>query len=172
MTEYPRVPELIERPDLESSGRRRVGRLFNLIAWGAWIYLLGPLVALIGWLFGAERFQQHILDNATETLAAVQVYGLVIAAATALFIGWAGYNWIRFRGNDRRSAPKPVTTEALARRFAISTDDAEALRRARIATVFFDDDARITAIRVQCDAGGRPTSTTRQHDAPTAPRSS
>ncbi|RRQ19881.1 poly-beta-1,6-N-acetyl-D-glucosamine biosynthesis protein PgaD, partial [Guyparkeria sp. SCN-R1] len=47
---------MIERNDLESTGKRRVGQIVSLIAWVVWIYLFTPIIALIGWFFGVELF--------------------------------------------------------------------------------------------------------------------
>jgi biofilm PGA synthesis protein PgaD len=143
----PRLPDIIERNDLESTGKRRVGQIVSLIAWIIWIYLFTPIIALIGWFFGVELFQRYILDDPIGTLRAVQVYALVIFIAGVVFIGWAGYNWFRFHNRERRRAPPPVDASQLAWHFGISTEQAEEVERARIVTVHFDDDAAIVAIR-------------------------
>ncbi|MGM0516879.1 MAG: poly-beta-1,6-N-acetyl-D-glucosamine biosynthesis protein PgaD [Pseudomonadota bacterium] len=142
----PRLPDIIERNDLESTGRRRVGQVVSLIAWALWIYLFTPLIALIGWLLGVELFQRYILDDPIGTLQAVQVYVLVILAAGVVFIGWATYNWLRFHNRERRHAPPPISSRELARRFCISPEEAEEISSQRIVTVHFNEDAEIIEI--------------------------
>jgi len=142
----PRLPDIIERNDLESTGKRRVGQIVSLIAWVIWIYLFTPIIALIGWVLGVELFQRYILDDPIGTLQAVQVYVLVIFIAGVVFIGWASYNWLRFHKRERRHAPPPISSRQLAQRFGISTDEAEDIEHQRIVTVHFNEDAEIIEI--------------------------
>ena len=142
----PRLPDIIERSDLESTGKRRVGQIVSLIAWMVWIYLFTPIIALIGWFFGVELFQRYILDDPVGTLRAVQVYALVIFIAGVMFIGWASYNWLRFHNRERRHAPPPVSSRDLARRFGISPAEAEDIEHYRTVTVAFNEDAEIIEI--------------------------
>jgi biofilm PGA synthesis protein PgaD len=142
----PRLPDIIERNDLESTGKRRVGQIVSLIAWMVWIYLFTPIIALIGWFFDVELFQRYILDDPVGTLRAVQVYALVIFIASVMFIGWASYNWLRFHNRERRHAPPPVSSRDLARRFGISPAEAEDIEHYRTVTVAFNEDAEIIEI--------------------------
>jgi biofilm PGA synthesis protein PgaD len=142
----PRLPDIIERNDLESTGKRRVGQIVSLIAWMVWIYLFTPIIALIGWFFDVELFQRYNLDDPIGTLEAVQVYVLVIFIAGVVFIGWASYNWLRFHNRERRHAPPPVSSRDLARRFGISPAEAEDIEHYRTVTVAFNEDAEIIEI--------------------------
>ncbi|WP_372591478.1 poly-beta-1,6-N-acetyl-D-glucosamine biosynthesis protein PgaD [Guyparkeria sp.] len=159
----PRLPDVIERNDLEATGKRRVGQVISLIGWAIWIYLFTPLIALIGWVLGVELFQRYILDDPMGTLKAVQVYALVIAAAGIIFMGWAGYNWLRFNNRERRHAPPPIGTRELARHFGITPQEAENIERERIVTVHFNEDAEI--IEVAPHPGAAPTAATTDRTA-------
>ncbi|ACL71237.1 hypothetical protein Tgr7_0134 [Thioalkalivibrio sulfidiphilus HL-EbGr7] len=156
----PRLPRIIERADLEPKGKRYLGRFINLLGWAIWTYLFTPLIALIGWFLGFELFQRHILDDPMGTLRAIQTYAIIIVSAAVIFVAWAGYNWFRYHGKQRRHAPAAVGTEELARHFGIARDDARKIAREPIVTVHFDDDARI--IKVQTghtfDSTGEPDS--------------
>ncbi|MFI9652760.1 poly-beta-1,6-N-acetyl-D-glucosamine biosynthesis protein PgaD [Guyparkeria halopsychrophila] len=145
----PRLPNIIERNDLLTPSERRVGQIVGLVAWAIWIYLFTPTIALIGWLLGAELFERHILKDPMGTLEAVQTYVLVILIAGLIFIGWASYNWIRFRNRERRLAPPPLSSQDLARRFGISLADAESIENHRIVTVHFNEGAEILDIVAQ-----------------------
>ena len=166
----PRLPDIIERNDLEATGKRRVGQLVSLIGWAIWIYLFTPIIALVGWMLGVELFQRHILDDPMGTLKAVQVYALVIGIAGAIFLGWAGYNWLRFRNRERRHAPPPVSTRELARHFGITPQEAEAVERERIVTVHFNEDAEIIEVETwpECPPGGTPAAEPPAEPAPRA----
>ena len=142
----PRLPALIERSDLESPRKRRIGQLISLAAWLVWIYLFTPLIALLGWAMGVQLFEEHILDDPLGTLKTVQIYAGVIGIAGVVFIGWAGYNWFRFHNLERRRAPPPVGTHELARHFGITPEQAETVERDRVVTVHFNEDAEIIGI--------------------------
>ena len=142
----PRLPTIIERSDLESPRKRRVGQLISLLAWMVWIYLFTPLIALVGWAMGVQLFEQHILDDPLGTLKTVQIYAGVIAIAGVVFIGWAGYNWFRFHDLERRRAPPPVDTRQLAKHFGITAEEAETIEHDRVVTVHFNQDAGIIEI--------------------------
>jgi biofilm PGA synthesis protein PgaD len=80
----------------------------------------------------------------------LQDYGIVIAFNASLLIGWAIYNYIRFRGSDRRRGTRAVAPEVVARHFG--ADDALAARmsRARIGVLHLDPEGRI--LRFESDA--------------------
>jgi biofilm PGA synthesis protein PgaD len=161
----PRLPKIIERADLEPKGRRYLGRLINLLGWAIWTYLFTPLIALIGWFLGFELFQRHILDDPMGTLRAIQTYAIIIVSAAVIFIGWAGYNWLRYHGKQRRHAPAAVGTEELASHFGIASEDARKIAGEPVVTVHFDENARIIKVRtahthdctVKPDSGMRST---------------
>ncbi|MDG4866919.1 poly-beta-1,6-N-acetyl-D-glucosamine biosynthesis protein PgaD [Guyparkeria sp. 1SP6A2] len=142
----PRLPDIIERNDLVPPGERRVGQVVSLIAWAVWIYLITPIIALIGWLLGVEIFQRYILDDPMGTLQAVQIYVLVILIAGLIFIGWASYNWLRFHDHERRHAPPPISDRELAHRFCISLEEEKGISQRRIVTVHFNEDAEIIKV--------------------------
>lgn len=142
----PRLPVIIDRSDLESPRKRNIGRLISMLAWMVWLYLLTPLVALLGWAMGVQLFERYILEDPLGTLRTVQIYSGVIAFAGVLFIGWAGYNWFRFHNLERRRAPPPVDAYQLARHFGVSPEEAESIEHDRIVTVYFNEDAGIIEI--------------------------
>ncbi|MDZ7810188.1 MAG: poly-beta-1,6-N-acetyl-D-glucosamine biosynthesis protein PgaD [Arhodomonas sp.] len=102
----PRIPPIIDQPSLEPPARRRLSQLINLAGWIAYVYLLTPAFGLLGWFLGVELFAGHVLGDPFDTLLAIRVYTVAILIAAAIFLGWAGYNWIRFRDVERRRAPR------------------------------------------------------------------
>ncbi|WP_440995732.1 poly-beta-1,6-N-acetyl-D-glucosamine biosynthesis protein PgaD [Arhodomonas sp. SL1] len=158
----PRIPPIIDLPSLEPRRRRRVSQLINLAGWIVYVYLLTPAFGLLGWILGVELFAGHVLDDPYATVLAVRVYTLVILVAAGIFLGWAGYNWARFRGVDRRRAPQPITNTALERHFRLLPAKLSALQGARVATLHHDAEARIAAVEIDSPAspGAREASPT------------
>lgn len=89
-------------------------------------------------------------------------YGVFIAINAALLIGWALYNWLRFRGPDRRRAIQPVTPDEVARHFGVDPDVARTMATARIGVLHHLADGRVAGfdpVAVRTRAPGAPVHT-------------
>ncbi|PYG01530.1 poly-beta-1,6-N-acetyl-D-glucosamine biosynthesis protein PgaD [Thioalkalivibrio sp. ALE21] len=144
----PRIPEVLDFPELRTARHRGVGAMLALAGWALWLYLLTPLLALGGWVFGFGRFEEYVLDDPLRTAFTVQIYVLVVIVAGALFLGWAIYNMVRFRGRERRRAPPPVNAEGLARSFGLDPFAVQRTQGARVGVVQFDEDGRVLDTRL------------------------
>ncbi|RME32881.1 MAG: poly-beta-1,6-N-acetyl-D-glucosamine biosynthesis protein PgaD [Gammaproteobacteria bacterium] len=139
---------VIERPELQDWRSRYGYGLLTLLAWLAYVYLWLPLISLAAWSLGIQLFYRHmiVLEGYKGLLELLGIYAAVIALLSGIYLGWAIYNWLRFRGVDRRQGMPPVTTEELATRFGIDPAQLEACQQTRRLRVHHDKEARITAI--------------------------
>lgn len=142
----PRTPTIIHRPDLAPPVKRGVLAVIAASGWALWFYLIAPLLALVAWMFGYDRLQVYLLDDPKKTLYTFETYGLIIAAAGALFLSWAIYNWMRFRRVDRRRAPPVITTGELAAEHDIPHETVLTARNAQVMTFFFNEEGRVNTI--------------------------
>jgi biofilm PGA synthesis protein PgaD len=143
----PRTPEIIHRPDLVAASRKGAMALIATVGWLVWLYMISPLSALFAWWFGYQRLDIFILSDPAETIHTLTIYSIVIAAGGMMFILWATYNWLRFRGFDRRGVPTPTTKEEMAATFAIPTQSVVAARAGKILAFHFDEHGHITGIK-------------------------
>ncbi|WP_407275517.1 poly-beta-1,6-N-acetyl-D-glucosamine biosynthesis protein PgaD [Halothiobacillus sp. DCM-1] len=144
--EWPRIPELIQRHDLVPVAKRGVLTLIATVGWALWIYMLLPLGALLAWWFGYQRLDIFVLAEPGKTLATLTLYSLIILLAGLLFVFWAVYNWLRFRGMDRRNAPKPVGAEEIAQAFHLPRESVQLAQGSAHLIFHFAEDGHITRV--------------------------
>lgn len=136
---------IIEQPYLQSSQQWMLYTALTSVLWIIWIYLWLPLVSLIAWglgirLFAIEMMRPENLDYLRELL----LYGQILLLVFILVMAWSSYNLMRFRGVDRRRPPLPVTESQEAEYFGVPSGVVEDLKCARVITVRFAPNGRIT----------------------------
>lgn len=115
---------IINRPELQSPLQRVTSRGITFFFWVAWIYLWLPLISLVAWLVGIRLFREHMLDNDgyQALFSDLHAYALTISAITAVLIGWARYNLLRFRDKESRKATMHVDLAAQAQAFKLDPE--------------------------------------------------
>ena len=133
------LPEYIDKPEYV----RRKGAGYSLMAlgWLMWMWLFAPLLTLLFWWFeGSVVYAQVRGQVQPMTSISLMKLSLCIGVLIVGLLVWAGYNWIRFHGRDRRQAPDSVTEGELARSFAIEPRDIVQMRRAKSITLHYSDE--------------------------------
>jgi len=141
-------PLIIERPDLQSRHQRVVSTGMTVVFWGLWVYLWLPLVALLGWAFGIERFYDEMirLEGLGRVLELLGWYALVITVLAGSLVLWATYNYLRFRGVDRRKAPHPVGLDRVAAFARVEPAQLLLWQQVRVMTILHDEDGFIESV--------------------------
>lgn len=141
--------KLIYRPEAVRLRQRTLFGLMTLIAWSAYLYLWLPFVTLLLWLVGIETASLRLLNDRPAPDYGVMFELLAIAAlCSALLIGWAEYNRVRFQGKGRRSSPLQVGIGDVAARLGADENVASQLQSARIGIIVMDERAVPTSVRV------------------------
>lgn len=85
--------------------QRLTQRGLTFIFWVVFGLLFRPILTLLAWLLGGHFFTEAMVDNHGYLLLLDNLwfYLLVILAISALLIGWASYNLLRFRNHERRN---------------------------------------------------------------------
>lgn len=78
----------------------------------------------------------------------IQSYGQVAGVMTVLYLGWAIYNMLRFRGRQRRKPRAMVTPEDLANMYGFSTETVESWQDAASMIMHHDDQGHLTDVKV------------------------
>jgi len=114
-------PLIIEQPDFQSMKQRYGQRTLAFLGWAGWLYLLLPLVNIIGWGFGAEMFYEKIIvhSDKVELTALVITYVILVTVVLNLIAGWALYHIWRFAGKERRKAQPEPTMDELSEYFRV-----------------------------------------------------
>ncbi|MCM5571527.1 poly-beta-1,6-N-acetyl-D-glucosamine biosynthesis protein PgaD [Burkholderiaceae bacterium FT117] len=151
-------PLIIERPDLQSRPQRVASATLTAFFWALWVYLWLPVLALVGWWFGATRFYDEMVrqEGYRPLVEMLGWYAICIGLLAGSLILWALYNLGRFRGRERRKARPVVLVSQVAARAGLDADQLLAWHRARILHVTHDDDGRIVSVTPVPvpDAGG------------------
>jgi len=116
---------IINRPELQSTSQRVIYPLITFAFWILWIYIWLPLLSLIAWGFGVQLFyDEMILENGAEVFFKLAGnYAMIIILMAAALLGWARYNWVRFRKKERRRAAETLSPEEVAEYFQVDTEE-------------------------------------------------
>jgi poly-beta-1,6-N-acetyl-D-glucosamine biosynthesis protein PgaD len=134
-------PLIIERPELQSVAQRYGYVSVTLVCWFLWLYLFVPLLSLGGWVLGGSLVYEQLileLDNPLMTDRLTK-YVSFIAIFSAVYLGWALYNFLRWRGVERRKSVRTVSADDLSTRFNLEKRRIRQLQFASKATVTNDE---------------------------------
>lgn len=143
-------PLIIENPELQTPQQRYAFAAITLLFWILWFYLWIPIISLLAWLFGAERFYRAMivhsgLDTLLELLG---LYSIIILIMGVILSGWAWYNQIRFRGREKRRASPTVTLEETGSFYALRPEQLDLARYAKHVVIEHDEHGKVKDIRV------------------------
>lgn len=136
------LPEYIDQP--EYVRRKTAGYSLMAVGWMLWMGLFMPILTLMFWWFeGAVAYTQVI--EQLQPLTGISI--LKLMACIGILIGclfvWAGYNWVRFHGKDRRKAPDNVNDDALAQSFNVQAGDIAKMRQSKNMTLHYSEEGRL-----------------------------
>ncbi len=110
--------------------------------WFGFGMLLRPLLTFAAWLVGGHFLNEAVLSReGLVSLARVPVlYVLVVVMIGIALTGWASYNLLRFRNNERRTRqPDALTAEEMAGFFSVSPDQIRKWQQARRIVMAHDE---------------------------------
>ena len=108
---------IIDRPELQSKGKRAIFGVLTAGLWTFYLYLLLPLASLLAWWLGfVVVYEEMAMRRGWETLLGlIGVYGAIVLTMGLVQVGWALTSWLRFHGTrDRRREPPPVMSPEFA----------------------------------------------------------
>ena len=136
------LPEYIDRPEYVRN--KSVGYSLQIVGWFMFMWLFLPLITLFFWWVEGKTIYQQMMVQAAPTSSLSLVHlSIMISIFIALLLVWASYNWIRFSGKERRSAPVSVNDQQLALSFKVSTADIRSLQQAKNITLYYDKDGQL-----------------------------
>lgn len=137
---------IIDTPKLQSLRLKYSSTLITLVFWIIWFYLWVPLITLAGWWLQLKFFEQEMLivDGLDAFLDVLPVFIAVTLALNGSLAIWALYNFIRFKGLDRRKALPPVQNDDLLQLWAISEANLTGAQTNKVSTIRISEDGDIT----------------------------
>ncbi|MFI4988044.1 MAG: poly-beta-1,6-N-acetyl-D-glucosamine biosynthesis protein PgaD [Alphaproteobacteria bacterium] len=122
----------------------------SALAWCFYLYLIrGPFLTLVSvlgleTLLTAGRVASASGTDAHGTIGGTLLsYLAVIAHNAMILVVWSLYNFVRFRGHNRRLFARMVTKEDLAKTYRQSADDVGDWQRARRIVMHHDAEGNI-----------------------------
>ncbi len=125
--------------------QRLTQRGLTFFFWVVFALLFRPILTLLAWLLGGHFFSEGMIDNQGFSLLLERLgfYLLVIVVISAVLIGWASYNLLRFRNNERRNRqPDPVGVAAQAAIYGLDELQVSQLQQQRRIVLEIDDQGR------------------------------
>ena len=141
-------PLIIDRPELQSNAHRYGWSTITFIFWLLYIYLWLPLITLMAWWVGAKFFNLHIiqLSGYTGLLDKLGLYAIIIFVISAILIGWAKIEHLRFKDKPRRKGASAVTVSEVAKKYNLQESQLVQLRLEKSVVVHFSDSGAISRI--------------------------
>ena len=141
-------PLIIERPELQSNVQRYGWSSLTFVFWVIYVYLWLPLLTLLAWWIGAQLFDYHMiqLQGYAGLIDKLSLYSSIILIISAILIGWAELNRLRFKNQLRRNDVADVTVGEVARKYKINEHQLAELRQKKSMKVHFSDDGVISDI--------------------------
>jgi len=107
---------IINKRELQTGGHRALSLVLFLIFWAGLLYLMRPLVVLLGWALAWFVFDSTL--QGTDSLGAVssviERYLPIVLALSFTFVSWSVYNRIRFSGKRDKRRSRGETANALS----------------------------------------------------------
>ena len=144
-------PLIIESPQWQDVRQRMLYGSFTVAFWLLWSYLWLPIVGVLGWVvgIGAAHYHMIILEGYRGLSALLPLYLLIIASLGGSLVSWAQYNFIRFRGTQRRARSKDVRPDMLATHFGVDATALSEWLKLRRLVLHHDQHGRLVEVEIR-----------------------
>lgn len=133
---------IINSPSLQTLRQRYSSVLITLVFWVIWFFLWIPIITAVAWYLGFDvmYFEMFEMSGYKEVIRSFINFLIVVAILGGSLAVWATYNYLRFRGKDRRSAIKVVTPADISNYLNVDEDELKKYQHDRFVSVDFDDE--------------------------------
>ena len=115
--------------------------VLTFLMWGVYLYLWIPLITLGAWLVGFERFYEVMINYGgfDVVMGLLDWYALMIITIAACIVSWAGINYRRFHGKERRYSASATQTHKISEFFGVSEAEVGRIQSSRRLVIDLDD---------------------------------
>ena len=135
------IPDYIDKPEYVRN--KTANYVLQTVGWFGLMWLFFPIVSAVLWLFEGHLIYDYVWVDQRAEIKTLYHLALLVALSASILLIWASYNWIRFRGEDRRSKASNSSAELLALQFAVESSALVELRQAQRITLFYDDQGHL-----------------------------
>jgi poly-beta-1,6-N-acetyl-D-glucosamine biosynthesis protein PgaD len=124
--------------------------LLTAALWIIYLYFIRDSLPFVEDLFSwiGHGFDDIAQYPNLKIMSTIQAYGQVAGVMTVVYLGWALYNMLRFRGRQRRKARAGVMPEDLANMYGFSTETVVAWQDANSLVMHHDAEGHLTDVKV------------------------
>ena len=124
--------------------------VLTVALWVIYIYFIRDSVPFVLDFFdwASNGFGDMDMYPELRILSMVQSYGQVAGFMVVLYLGWALYNMMRFRGRQRRKPRPLVTAEDLSHMYGFSVETIESWQDAASVVMHHDAHGHLTDVKI------------------------
>ncbi len=139
---------ILNSPSMQTLWQRYSSFIITFAFWVLWFFLWIPVITAIAWYQGIHLayFEMFEMNGLKAVIADFFAFLKIVTLLGGSLAIWASYNFIRFKGKERRKAAKPVTIEELATFFDIDVKLLKQRQQQKMISVAFDSNGQITHI--------------------------
>jgi len=136
---------IINSPSMQSLWQRYSSFILTFIFWVIWFFLWVPVATLLAWYFGYHLvyFEMFTLEGYKEVIQDFISFLVIVAIMGGSLAIWATYNFMRFKGKDRRSKPQTITLQDQAEFFGVDSSLLQIYQKKDFVSVSFDEKGNI-----------------------------
>ena len=147
---------IINKRQYQTPKHKALSLALFLMFWGGLLYLMRPLIAIVGW-----GLAYYIFDTVSTDAEGAEVVRTIITDYLPWIIllslslaSWSLYNWLRFRGfRDKRRVPQvPLTLDEIAGSTPLDPGAVREIRTAPVTIFYFDENGEIKDVEACDDA--------------------
>jgi poly-beta-1,6-N-acetyl-D-glucosamine biosynthesis protein PgaD len=124
--------------------------ILTIALWVIYLYFIrdswGFVKDLFSWI--GHGFDDYTQYANLQIIPTIQAYGQVTTVMVVIYLGWAIYNMLRFRGRQRRKPRAVVAPEDLANMYGFSTETVVAWQDASSLVMHHDAEGHLTDVNV------------------------
>jgi|GEM_PF-2386171 poly-beta-1,6-N-acetyl-D-glucosamine biosynthesis protein PgaD len=124
--------------------------LLTVALWLVYLYFIREswpfVVDLARWI--GNGFDDYTQYSELAIIPTIQAYGQVAGVMTVIYLGWALYNMLRFRGRGRRKPRAIVAPEDLASMYGFSPETVVEWQDAPSMIMHHDEHGHLTDVKV------------------------
>jgi poly-beta-1,6-N-acetyl-D-glucosamine biosynthesis protein PgaD len=125
--------------------------VLTLFIWVMYFYFMRDFFFFLGdfALYALHGFQNIADYPSLKILGTIGSYLAVSVLTTALFLGWSGYNILRYGKKVRRKFSSPVSASELGIAYNTAPKAVAAWQKARVMVMHHDQQGHLTDVMIQ-----------------------